>query len=478
MARAINYDEWKEAAIAHDRASGRERWRQSDQSKHFGFASIRNRLDRLAHLIERGESRDILFELNEGVHGNMDGMGNHRLYRVAQFGTKALIEDYVDMIVAALEHVAGASAHDISPIEKLDFFQRAQHCFGRSAFMMSGSGTFLYFHIGVVKALWSEGLLPRILSGASGGAMVGAAISTRRDADIAEFFEPEHLMYNRQGEFRRQSLLGSLPEKVKPEEVWDNICQEIPDFTFQEAYALTGKHFNISIAPAERHQTSRLLNAISSPNVCIREAVLASCAVPGLFPAVTLIAKDHRGRRQPYLPNRKWVDGSVTNDLPEKRLARLYGANHFIVSQANPLVSALVDEHPGDDSPLGIMRHAAHATLKAWINASAALFQRPISYLPYMNTATNLALSIINQNFTGDINIVRPQKLWHPAKLLSRLSPDEIGELIRSGERTTWPKIAMIRTQTRIGRVLDRILDLHQTNADAPRNPQANLEPA
>lgn len=476
MEQSASYEEWKEAAIAHDRASGKHLWRQSDDSKVFGFTSIRNRLDRLTDLIKRGQSRDILFELNEGIHGNMDGMGNHRLYRVARFGTKVLIEEYVDTIVAAIKHVATAPAYDIPHIEKLDFFRRAQHCYGRSALMMSGSGTFLYFHIGVVKALWSEGLLPPILSGSSGGALVGAAISTRSDHSIAEFFEPEHLMYNRQGGNVVKSLLSTVPAMVKQEDAWKDICEEIPDLTFQEAFALTGKHFNVSIAPAERHQTSRLLNSISSPNVYIREAVLASCAVPGLFPAVSLAAKDHLGRRQPYLPNRKWVDGSMTNDLPEKRLARLYGANHFIVSQANPLVSALVDEHPDNDSPFGIMRNAAHATMKAWINASAALLQRPLSFVPPLNSATNLALSIMNQNYTGDINIIRPQKLWHPAKLMSRLSPDEIGELIRSGERTTWPKIEMIRTQTKIGRVLERILDQHEENGSKLNDLQSNLE--
>ena len=37
-------------------------------------------------------------------------------------------------------------------------------------------------------------------------------------------------------------------------------------------------------------QRSRLLNATTSPNALIREAVLASCAIPGMFPAVTLAA--------------------------------------------------------------------------------------------------------------------------------------------------------------------------------------------
>ena len=38
----------------------------------------------------------------------------------------------------------------------------------------------------------------------------------------------------------------------------------------------------------ERDQKSRLLNAIASPNVLIRSAVMASCAIPGVFPPVVM----------------------------------------------------------------------------------------------------------------------------------------------------------------------------------------------
>jgi TAG lipase / steryl ester hydrolase / phospholipase A2 / LPA acyltransferase len=65
----------------------------------------------------------------------------------------------------------------------------------------------------------------------------------------------------------------------------------------------------------------------SSPNVYVRAAVMASCAVPGVFPPVMLMAKNQHGERQPYLPTRKWVDGSIADDLPAKRLQRLYRTN-------------------------------------------------------------------------------------------------------------------------------------------------------
>ena len=48
--------------------------------------------------------------------------------------------------------------------------------------------------------------------------------------------------------------------------------------------------------------------------------------------------------------------------------------------------------------------------------------------------------------------------MFNPLKLLSHRSIDEIVGLITMGERATWPKIEMIRIQTKISHTLDRIL--------------------
>lgn len=465
MSQAENYSDWCDAAAAHDRSTGVDKWKASDESKHFDNASIRRRLKRLSKLWKAQDNAGLLYALNEGIHGNMDGMGNDRLHQKAKFGTKQLIQDYVDAIVNSLEYLASDKVDDIPFEEKLDFFRRAQHCYGRSAFLMSGSGAFLYFHMGVVKALWSEGLLPHIMSGSSGGSIVGALISTHVDDEIPPFFVPENLVTEGSDEIASQtglSIFGGT-RRLKIDEIRDRIANMIPDLTFQEAYELTGRHLNVSIAPAEKHQTSRLLNAIASPNVYIREAVMASCAVPGVYPPVTLAAKDHKGERKPYLPNRKWVDGSVTHDLPAKRLGRLYGVNHHIVSQANPLITPFATDVKQQRTPISAIRNATTSTMKAWLNANVEIMQKPLSYFPRLNSLANMTLSVVNQDYTGDINIIRPTMFWSPAKILSDLSVEEIGELIQLGERTTWPKIEMVRTQTKISQTLDRILFEYET---------------
>ena len=229
---------------------------------------IWRRLRRLRRLRAKGDIAGVLFRLNEGVHGNIDGMGHARLHGKAKFSTKKLIVDYVDEVVAALNLLASSEADEIPFSERLDFFRRAHHCNGCSALMMSGAGSLLFFHVGVAKTLWQHGLLPGVLSGSSGGAIVGSLVSTNADEGLGRIFEAESLVHEIE---RDQGLLKHLtalkPEVATAKEVREVLDRLIPDLTFLEAYELTGRHLNVSIAAAEKHQTSRLLNAITTPNV-------------------------------------------------------------------------------------------------------------------------------------------------------------------------------------------------------------------
>lgn len=191
LVRASDYVGWSKAARAADAKSGMQAWRDADESRHFDYKAIRARLEKLRKLSAAGDVKGLLFVLNEGIHGNIDGMGAERLYQKARFGTKKLIEAYVAEVVAALDKIA--ASRSIPREEKRDFFRRAQHCYGRSALLLSGSGSFLFFHVGVVKALWEQGVLPNILAGSSGGSIVAAIVCTRKDADIGPFLDSKRL---------------------------------------------------------------------------------------------------------------------------------------------------------------------------------------------------------------------------------------------------------------------------------------------
>jgi NTE family protein len=230
--------------------------------------------------------------------------------------------------------------------------------------------------------------------------------------------------------------------------------------TFQEAYEHTGRYINISIAPAERHQAARLMNAITSPNVYIRSAVDASSSVPGMVPPVTLYAKGIDGKPKPYLPSQKWVDGSFADDLPAKRLARLFGVNHYLVSLINPLAVPFVTDTKSlrgkrlRDIASGLTMNLVKDTLLAGERIGSrygASFASPLILMAH---------SLLDQDYTGDINIILPKDDFRWINVLFGYHGDEeISDLIHAGKRATWPKLAQVRNATLIAQTLDGILE-------------------
>jgi len=455
MSNADNYEQWFELAAEHDRETGADKWRRNDESRLYDSSSINRRLKRLRKLRNKGDDHGLLFVLNEGIHGNMAGMGQSRLYQRAKCGTKVLVEEYINEIRDSLEILSPRELASVPWAERIEFFQRASHCYGRSALMLSGGGTLGYFHFGVLKSLIEQKLCPVVISGASAGAFVAAIVGTRSDAEYLELFEDNYLARALTANNGNIKIGFGKTDKIDMRAIKREMARTIPDMTFLEAYEKTGRSINITISPAESRQTSRLLNHIASPNVTIRSAVLASSALPGIFPPVQLQARNVDGNVQAYLPSRRWIDGSFSQDLPAKRLARMYGVNHFIVSQVMPGVGREPNLRPGIRK---ITSDASVAATKEVVRGCLDFIQRHATVGPRLGIAMNTLNALIDQRFTADINIFPGYGASSLGMLLKMLSEEEMAELIRAGERATWPKIPAIRVTTRIGRTLDRIL--------------------
>ena len=459
MDQCTNYEEWRQLAQDHDELSGQKRWREVDQSSQYDYSQIRLRLDRLRSLRSRHDYQGLLFTLNEGIHGNMGGMGRSSLYRRAKFGTKRLIEQYIEEIDDSLRLLAELPAEDISAQDKMDFFYRANICFGRSALMLSGGGVLGFYHMGVVKSLLEQNLLPRVVSGSSAGSIVAGVVGTHTEQELEHFYDPAnvHFEAEREASVFSRMFFGSNPQ-IDVGDLEGIIARLVPDLTFQEAYEKTGRQISITVAPSEPHQRSRLLNAITSPNVYIRSAVMASCAVPGVFPPVMLMAKNVHGEAQPYLPTRKWVDGSIADDLPAKRLSRLYSTNHYIVSMVNPIATPFLS----NDKERGRLS-AALGSLGIGVGREVLNFYRGIAQKqgdnwPRFNMLLNGIHALMDQEYSGDINIVPSFGWYNPAKILSHLSEKELVDLMKGGEHSAFPAIESMRLCTKISRTMEEIL--------------------
>lgn len=267
-----------------------------------------------------------------------------------------LINDYIGEVSGQLKMICESNSDELTLEEKLAFVHETRHAFGRTALLLSGGAALASFHLGVVRVLVDNKLLPRILAGSSAGSIICAIIASKSRAEIESFFEDSLRtikFFDQVGSImdvmRRVVRKGAVHEIRQLQRM---VMDMTRNMTFQEAYDRTGRVLGVAVSSQRPQEPARCLNYLTSPNVLIWSAVTASCAFPGIFEAQQLMAKDRFGNTIPYhapfagsaadnasppaTSSRLWRDGTLESDLPMMQLKELFNVNHFIVSQVNP----------------------------------------------------------------------------------------------------------------------------------------------
>ncbi len=450
LEHAQGYAQWREIALDVDRLEGAEAWKQDEASDDYDHLLIRERLAEMRRLRTAGEVLRLVHALNEGLHGNLGNVTAPSLYGFARVGTKRLIEEYISEVVRCLDYICAGDFPDFSEDDKIVFFKRTGTSFGRSALLLSGGATLGMFHLGVIKALFEQKLLPRVISGSSAGAIIGSMVGTRTDEQMPQLFDSESLNL---GAFQRVSLRNALKAggMMNPAQLEQCLATNVGEETFAEAFERTRRIIGVTVSAAEEHQQGRLLNYLTAPNVLMGRAVLASCAVPGVFPPVQLTARDFEGQVVPYLPSKRWIDGTVYSDLPMLRLARLHNVNHYIVSQTNPhVVPFMVNDHARRSGLLPLARQVVLSAGRGTVRLARTHLQES----PVRRVADQLN-AVIAQRYSGDINILPRHTPRQLLRMFSNLDARELARFIQEGERATWPRLDRIRNQTAISRAFE-----------------------
>jgi TAG lipase/lysophosphatidylethanolamine acyltransferase len=220
-----------------------------------------------------------------------------RLFNRAFAGTKILIEDYITQVAFAISYIAtlpttpggdavsncGVVAHGFTNQAKLDLLHDTRQAFGRSTLVLQGGAIFGLCHLGVVKALYLRGLLPRIITGTATGALIAALVGIHTEDELLEFlngdgidltaFAAKNGAESRGNQRWWEILIRRITRFLREGYFLDVTVLEdcvranVGDLTFEEAYNRTKRVLNITVATTGQGAVPNLLNYLTAPNV-------------------------------------------------------------------------------------------------------------------------------------------------------------------------------------------------------------------
>lgn len=244
---------------------------------------------------------------------NLGNITAPKLYNRSFAGTKFLIEEYITRVAEAIEDIGSLptstgdgllivgdrhSDAGMSTQAKLDFVHDTRQAFGRSTLVLQGGAIFGLCHLGVVKALFLRGLLPRIITGTATGALVAALVAIHNEEELPGILRGDGIDLS--------AFAGKVNgTETSGESVWtrlrtlrrrvarfwrdgyfldvkvleDCVKANVGEMTFEEAYNRSKRVLNITVATGGQGQVPTLLNYLTAPNVvclCPTQFVLPS----------------------------------------------------------------------------------------------------------------------------------------------------------------------------------------------------------
>ncbi|KAL1889268.1 Lipase 5 [Sporothrix stenoceras] len=480
MANATTYKEWEAAARLLDELDEHETWKASSDSDEFYNPDlIKARLKDLEDARLSSDIRRMMHLVRTALSRDVGGISSAGLYNHTHTGTKYLVERYakasVDLIHALVDRTRSAAAlpKGLTHREMLDQLLLARRSYGRSALVLSGGSVYGMAHIGVLKALFDRGLLPRIISGTSAGSIVAAVVCTRTDEEIpallARFAHGDLAVFTDKD--NPDSWLTHIGRALRYGAWHDSrhiarVMRDLMgDITFQEAFNRTRRILNITVSSKPGLQLPPLLNYLTAPDVIIWSAVVASCSIPGVFDPRPLLVRDaETGEHVPWDPAEQlWIDGSLDNDVPVERLGEMLNVNHFIVSQTNPHIVLFVSNDEKVDAPHDNGGGASKLSISeilytlGWLSKSEAIYYlETLVDMGLFRGGLSMLLQMLNQRYTADINILPRMSLAWGTNLIRNPTTEFMLEACRVGEQATWPSISRIEQACAVELALDK----------------------
>ncbi len=170
----------------------------------------------------------------------------------------------------------------------------------RIALVLGGGALKGFAHIGALRALAERGVVPTLYAGSSIGALIAAAAAGGMDVETMA----ERALSLRRKDLFRINHLGMLMDRMQSRSIYMEaplraLCDHVvPEGTFSEL------HTPLIVAAVDVERGTEVVwGTPGLRDVSVRDAVYASCALPGFFPPG-------------LVDGRPCIDGGTTNNLP------------------------------------------------------------------------------------------------------------------------------------------------------------------
>ena len=502
LENATTYEDWHAAALRLDNIlPDHYAWKHNVSSSHYSYRRIRERLTAIHEPDQEEDVNTMDRLLRSGLERNYGGIMNPMLYDRLYGGTKFLIEQYVDAMVQLLDvvvecsgNVAGWSA-GLNNQFKMNMVEGARKTYGRTALVLQGGSIFGLYHLGVMRELNHQGLLPRIILGTATGALMAALVAIYNDDELAEFlnnyriileaFEQRSAHVSRSDPYLSDRIFGTDPRWFdifesrmfnfwKSDYVLDRdtleqcINTNVGDMTFEEAFKRNGRLVSITIS-CDSPGTPNCLNYITTPNVLIRTAARASNEADlDKAPSMILeksfsgeirkwslddetpayrIKRRQRQRRQGKGPLQQ-------RNTPLYRVAELWNVNHFVISQARPYLVPLFRQ-PFNRSQVPKFLPYVKIRLRRYI--ARMLQHRLRQFTNLVNLPRSAQRLLTDENIPGPSITLKPDiGLEEMAYLFRNPTKQTIDHWVMVGQKSVWPCISALQVRCDVELALER----------------------
>ena len=473
-ATARTYEEWKTAQEEIDALQSIRKvaWFVNPGDWDYDSKALRRHTSELRKLLERQQVEDLIGFTRNFRDRNFCWILSPRLYARSKVQTKNLIHEYVDLARQTIRFLSSKDAvrRDLRMFtaRKEMIFEYSVRCLGRTSLFLQGGTAFSMCHLGVVKALLENDVLPQIITASSLSSFVAAFVCTTPQQNLGDRLraasfdltafrpsakngiekETHYLEPFMPMDFLRHWQLFKKSGHFFETHVIEQCARDnFGEMTLDEAYRLTGRILNIMIPLSNVEGTPQLLNYITAPHVFVWSAVVASVTTSTkLYAPSRILCKNFDGGTEHYFAADYSPNLRVS---PIDRIGELFNVNHFIISQARPYAIPFLRIRKPRVGMWGkfktVQARALGREVLHWLHMLGIMRMLP-------NYVTRI---LMEEQFPVSAEwaktYITPDLEWgHIKRIVECPTPQTLKEWSEIGERSTWPHLCEIMVRSAI----------------------------